>query len=61
MTRKNERVEVAAVLVHETEGAYLLDVGEAENVWIPKSRAEPGDDKAIWLIEEWLAEREGLI
>lgn len=62
------RVEVAMDLVHETDDAYLLSdgTGPQSNVWVPKSVCEIDSfDKqkksGVFLIEEWFAEKEGLI
>lgn len=58
------RTEIVATYVHETEDAWVLDCGEGEDVWVPKSVCDPFDadiDSHTWEIEEWFALREGLI
>lgn len=61
-----ELVEIVAVLLRETEGAYLIsDTGEEDNtVWLPKSKVTitnlKGNTVTV-LLPEWLALKEGLI
>lgn len=54
------RVEVSGKVVRETTAAYLVDVGEEEDIWLPKSQCEIEDDCTI-IVEEWLARERGLI
>ena len=56
----SELVPVDATLVHETDSAVLLDVGQDEPVWVPKSICEEFED-GIWRIQEWYAYKNGLI
>ena len=60
-----ELVEIEAEIVHLTDNAVLVEVGETET-WIPKSvivddleSASPGDQVTLE-IAEWFAEKEGL-
>lgn len=41
---KRELVDLEAVLVHQTEKAYLLDFDGEDAIWIPKSIAEVYDE-----------------
>jgi hypothetical protein len=52
-------IDVEARLVHETEKAWLLDVGNDEPVWVPKSVAE-FDGKEVTLPER-LAKEKGMV
>ena len=63
---KNKAI-IPATIIRETEKAILCDVGKDKLVWIPKSTVD--DDSEIWkvgesgeiTINEWFAEKEGLI
>ena len=55
-----ERVVVEAIVVHSTDDAVLLDHGEDEPTWVPKSVGEENDD-GDWLVEEWFAHKNGMI
>ena len=57
----SERVEVDGELVAETDGAYCFDVGEEEDVWVPKSLCDLDDDEGSFMVEEWFAMKRGLI
>jgi hypothetical protein len=56
---KNHDIETyPATLRHETDAAWLLDVGESEPVWFPKSQCEfDGDELQC---PEWLAIEKGI-
>lgn len=56
---KSNLIDIEARLVHETEKAWLLDIGEDKPVWIPKSAAE--FDGETLTLPEPLAEEKGLI
>ena len=58
---KSNLVEIDARLVHETEKAWLLDFGDDEKVWIPKSIAEFDYDEKVLTIPENIAQDRGLI
>lgn len=53
----DDKVEIAAEMIHETELAYLLNDGDAE-AWVPKSEV---DDLGggVWEMPEWLAVKRG--
>jgi hypothetical protein len=56
-------IDIACELRHETPRAYLVDAGEKEPVWVPKSQAEYYKDRNIEIITlpSWLAKEKGLI
>lgn len=57
--RKNHNIETyTAKLRLETDGAWLLDVGEIEPVWFPKSQCE--FDGSELQCPEWLAIEKGI-
>jgi len=53
-------IDIAVILHHETELAYLVDAGGPKPVWLPKSQVEMNDDGTATL-PEWLALEKGLI
>jgi len=55
----NERVEIEAHIVVETDGAYLLDDGSMEE-WVPKSCCQDNGDGTV-SIDEWMAKQKGFI
>ena len=55
-----ERVLIEAEVLHATDEAVLLDHGEDEPTWVPKSVAEENED-GDWLVEEWFALKEGMV
>jgi hypothetical protein len=58
---RSDIIDIACVIIHETERAWLIDAGTDDNVWIPKSIGEhdPTDDTIA--MPEWLAIEKGLI
>jgi len=60
---RSDLIDIACKLQHETPRAWLLDCGEKEPVWIPKSQAEFYDDRngGIITMPHWLAREKGLI
>lgn len=50
--------------VHETDHARLVDFGDGEETWLPKSQIERGrdlgDGNYEWAVPEWLAIEKGL-
>jgi hypothetical protein len=56
-----DRVEIDAVLKHETAKAWLLEFADVGEKWFAKSMVHwnPDDKKAE--MPEWLAQKEGLI
>lgn len=61
----SDLVDISVVLKHETDGAYLVDHGGKEPVWVPKSACalEKVKGKLLWelTLPEWLATEKGLI
>lgn len=57
---RSDIIDLAGDLRHETEAAYLIDFGEEEPVWVPKSRVEDNGD-GTFAMPEWLARDKGLI
>lgn len=61
-------VEVMGVLQAESPKAYLLDLGDGEEHWIPKSQAEvlSGDpekgrgEELVLEVPDWLARKLGV-
>lgn len=56
-------IDISCQLRHETQKAWLLDVGEEEPIWIPKSigeleLAEDGKSHVLTLPEYWAIEKE---
>lgn len=59
---KSNLVDIACMIRHETERAWLIDHGGKDPVWIPKSQAEIDEDHGtILTLPEWLAKEKGLI
>ncbi len=57
-------IDIAVILKHETPKAYLVDTGERNPVWLPKSEVEFYDDGkggGIVTLPYWLAHEKGLI
>lgn len=64
MIKRHSLIDIAVVLIHETERAYLLDHGGKDNVWLPKSRCELDVNEVgvgTVTLEERLAEEKGMI
>ena len=59
-TGKSDLIDIAATIRHETEKAYLLDIGEDEPVWFAKSQIEDNGD-GTFAMPEWLAQEKGAI
>ncbi len=57
----NEYVEVDVEFIHETENAYCVNDGMAEDIWIPKAHADYDKDTGIITVKYWKAEELGLI
>lgn len=72
---KRGLVDIAVMVRHETDSAYLLADGRTEikkgdeapselRIWIPKSQVEieiTGNKSAIATMPEWLAKEKGFI
>jgi hypothetical protein len=56
---KSNLIDIEAYLVHETEKAWLLEMGDNKPVWVPKSGAE--FNGTTLTIPEPLALQKGLI
>jgi hypothetical protein len=56
---RSNLIDIEARKVHETEKAWLLDVGNEKPVWIPKAAAE--FDGQTLTIPEPLATDKGLV
>lgn len=58
-----DTLDFAVTLRHETERAYLVDIGEPNPVWLPKSECKYYDDGkgGIITLPYWLAREKGLI
>lgn len=58
-------VDISCTLEHETTKAWLLDVGDNEPIWIPKSvgELEKSDDGKSYMLTlpEYIANEKGLI
>jgi hypothetical protein len=58
---RSDLVDIACVIIHETERAWLVDAGTDDNVWIPKSVGEwDPTDSTMAMPERWAKEK-GLI
>lgn len=58
---RSDLIEVHARLVHETDKAWLLDTGEDENTWLPKSACEFDESLGVVTLSQQLAEEKGLV
>ncbi|MDE2471897.1 MAG: hypothetical protein KGL35_25015 [Bradyrhizobium sp.] len=60
---QRQLIDLPCMLRHETQAAYLLDFGETEPEWIPKSMCQyhrEGKNEIVTM-EEWFAKKKGLI
>jgi hypothetical protein len=60
---KSDLIDLPCMLKYQTERAYLLDFGEEESMWLPKSQVEyhkEGNNEIVTM-PEWLAKERGLI
>ena len=60
---KRTLIDLPCILKHETKYAFLLDFGELEAVWLPKSQVEYHEEgkNQIVTVPEWLAKEKNLI
>lgn len=67
---KSDLVDIAAVIRHETDKAYLVYDGRDENIkgekkeirtWLPKSQVEYNEKDKVFIMPEWLALEKGFI
>jgi hypothetical protein len=57
---RSDLIDIAGMLRHETERAWLVDAGGAKPVWLPKSQVEQNGD-GTFTLPEWLAREKELI
>ena len=57
---QSDLFDFAAVIVHETDAATLLDVGLDDPVWFPKSVLQDNGD-GTWTVPERLAVEKGIV
>ena len=60
MTR-SDLIDIEARLVHQTEKAWLLDTGNDEPTWLPKSACEFDEGDGTLTLPRSLAKEKGLI
>jgi hypothetical protein len=58
---RSDIVDIACVIIHETERAWLIDAGTDAHVWIPKSIGEYDPTDNTMTMPEWMAHEKGLI
>ena len=67
MGKNHDIVEVSAVLLHETEKAYLFDSGKIDanrnaiGIWVAKSQCEFTEMDGCLQMPEWLAIEKGFV
>lgn len=61
MTGRSDLIDIAGIVKHQTEKAYLFDGGGDEAVWLPKSQCEWDEEEKTMTMPEWLAKDKGLI
>jgi len=66
MRAKDGLAEIDCKVVLKTAKAYLLDIGNDREVWVPKSMIEDYCEESIGTISsifvpEWYATKEGLV
>jgi hypothetical protein len=66
MTRgsgRSDLIDIAIIVLHETDKAVLVDAGGADPVWLPKSQVEIAADTTgtTATMPEWLAREKELI
>lgn len=64
-TGRSDLYEFTAIIVHETEKAYLLNHGKPDSTWVPKSGCEVEqnrDGKTVTVtMRQALAEDKGIV
>jgi hypothetical protein len=58
---RSDIIDIACVLLRQTERAYCIDAGIGEDVWVPKSLCEWDSEVETMAMPEWLAMERGLI
>jgi hypothetical protein len=56
---ESDLIEIAVILVGESEKAWKVDAGGEKPAWLPKSQCEFEDGTLT--LPEWLAKEKGLI
>jgi len=63
---RSNLIDIAVILLSETERAYLVETGDIDakgnpiRIWLPKSQVELNTDDTMTM-PEWLAKEKGLI
>ena len=63
----NEQVEIFAKFITQTDMAILINDGDPENVWVPKSQITDMPEELeegknyTFTMSEWIANEKGLI
>lgn len=58
---RSNLIDLDARLVHQTDKALLMDLGDKEPVWLPKSAVEFNQATGTLTLPEPLAHEKGLI
>lgn len=64
---KHDIITIKVDLLHETEKAYLFDLGKVDKnkkpigAWVPKSQCEYDEENDELQLPEWLAIKAGLV
>lgn len=58
---KSDLIDIACIIVTETEKAYLIDHGAKAKVWVPKSQCEYDENDKTLALPKWLAKDKGII
>lgn len=59
MKKNHTIVDIDCEVLHETDAAYLIDVGHADNYWVPKSQCD-WDECGTMQMPQWLVEAKGI-
>jgi hypothetical protein len=59
--RRSDLVDIACVILRQTERAYCIDAGTGDDVWLPKSQCQWDESDHTMAMPEWLAKDKGLI
>ncbi len=57
----HELVDIACIIVAETERAWKIDHGGDEECWVPKSQCEWDSETKTMTMPQWLAIDKGII
>jgi hypothetical protein len=58
---KSDIIDIACIIIGETEKAYRIDHGGESPCWVPKSQVEWDDNDNTMAMPEWLAFDKGII